>query len=427
MSKQMKMGPDPTMISRKEVDVLNDTLEAVKQALIELEVDYILTGGSLLGAVRQHSILFCDDDIDIAIIEKNKDESVYKKVSENLQRLLGNNFIYTIRPWEGGDRIRFKNMSTVFIDLFTIRCFDSMHDFLDLIGRKKNGTTQPDVYVQSILDKVQTSAFSQSETAPLFPMWHFNTRKAVEMWPKEVYREFELFPILQTYKFGSLTQLSGPRMPVLLLKRAFGEDCFRVYYQMKSSHKNSSACYKMSLTSSPSSHSPSLALAVETKETNKRVTINHDYDNYSITTSSSTQLSPIVLPGGTWEGGQKIALEDCQYLPIQPTLRAKRRYTLHDKERLFLYLYEQSQREMDIMKQLHVVKDEGDNSTYNNSNDISNNDSNDNSVYSNNNDNRYDSKLVSRKTVYMDGCFDLFHIGHLKSIQTCIQIACGGR
>ena len=63
------MGPEPVLLCRKEVDALYETLQAVVNALIELNVDYIITGGSLLGAVRQHSILFCDDDIDMAIID----------------------------------------------------------------------------------------------------------------------------------------------------------------------------------------------------------------------------------------------------------------------------------------------------------------------------------------------------------------------
>ena len=36
-------------------------VSAVTNGLKQLEVPYILTGGSLLGAIRQHSILFCDE------------------------------------------------------------------------------------------------------------------------------------------------------------------------------------------------------------------------------------------------------------------------------------------------------------------------------------------------------------------------------
>lgn len=89
-------------------------------ALDALKVDYIVTGGSLLGAIRQHSILFCDDDIDIAIIERDG-SGAYATVSKNLQQLLGKKYTYSIRPWEGGDRVRPKHMSSVFLDLFTIR------------------------------------------------------------------------------------------------------------------------------------------------------------------------------------------------------------------------------------------------------------------------------------------------------------------
>ena len=88
MSKKIPVGPEPVLTSRKEVDALYETLDATTKALKQLNVEYIVTGGSLLGAIRQHSILFCDDDIDIAIIDNSSDGSVYKKVSENLQTLL---------------------------------------------------------------------------------------------------------------------------------------------------------------------------------------------------------------------------------------------------------------------------------------------------------------------------------------------------
>ena len=42
------MGPEPTLISRKEVDALYETLGAIVKAFDELEVAYIVTGGSTL-------------------------------------------------------------------------------------------------------------------------------------------------------------------------------------------------------------------------------------------------------------------------------------------------------------------------------------------------------------------------------------------
>ena len=118
MSK-VKIGPPPVLISRSEVDALYEILDHVRNALDTLGVEYIVTGGSLLGAVRQHSILFCDDDIDIAILEQNETSSSYDRVSAQLGDLLGPDYSYSIRPWEGGDRVRSKRITSVFLDLFT--------------------------------------------------------------------------------------------------------------------------------------------------------------------------------------------------------------------------------------------------------------------------------------------------------------------
>ena len=54
-TKTPKIGPEPTLISRRQVDSLYSILEATTNALNQLEIPYILTGGSLLGAIRQNS------------------------------------------------------------------------------------------------------------------------------------------------------------------------------------------------------------------------------------------------------------------------------------------------------------------------------------------------------------------------------------
>ena len=82
-----KQGPEPTLLSRKEVDALYETFDVVRKALDKLDVDYIVTGGSLLGAIRQHSILFCDDDIDIAIIENQDGCVMIMHTSRNLGKV----------------------------------------------------------------------------------------------------------------------------------------------------------------------------------------------------------------------------------------------------------------------------------------------------------------------------------------------------
>lgn len=348
-----KLGPEPTLLSRKEIDALYETLDAVLQALTRLNVEAIVTGGSLLGAIRQHSILFCDDDIDLTIIDH--DATTYERVVRpNLQEELGSEYLYQIRPWEGGDRIRPKRMSNVFLDLFVLRRFESLDDLKQLIGVKKNGQAQSESYIQGIMTKMISCAGNET---PLCPFWHFESRKAVEMWTKEVYRENELFPLDRTLKMGPVTGICGPRMPVKLLKRAFGDDCFDVYFQSVS-HQNGT-----------------------------KPAIDHHRDTVE------GELPPLISVGGTWEGGVKATLRDEHYIPIQPVSRAARRPTLHNREQLQTYLALQSIREDQWTK---LTKNDSGRET--------------------------SSGTRPRRTVYLDGIFDLFHIGHLEAILQCSEL-----
>ena len=388
-----KLGPEPTLLSRKEVDALYETLQAITSALQELKVDYIVTGGSLLGAIRQHSLLFCDDDIDVTIIDYPKGhpmdpyphatQTPYQRVSDHLAKLLGTSrYTYSIRPWEAGDKVRPKFMSSVFVDIFTLRRFDSVQELEALIGVKTNGQPQPQEYIQNIRNTIETIAYAQGEATPLCPFWHFNTRKAVELWPKEVYREKELFPLDKTLHFGPLTKIQGPKMPVLLLKRAFGMDCFEVYYPSES-HKDT--------TKAP----------IETnnnKNINKEATTINDEgkeapncnNNSNTQANKSSSLPPRTLAGGIWEHSKKQPLEDVHYLPMQPTIRAKRRPTLHCKQQLLEYLEQHSELETTWQRE-HALQ-------------------------LNLNPPR------PRRTVYLDGVFDMFHIGHLQAIQQCAAL-----
>jgi len=376
------MGPEPTLLSRKEFDGLYETLEAVQSALKTLKVDAIVTGGSLLGAIRQHSILFCDDDIDLTMIDY--DGTIYETVVKpNLQQVLGKDYLYQIRPWEGGDRIRPRRMSNIFVDLFVLCKYDTMDDLKKVIGMKKNGQSQSKAYVDGIIDKITTCTGDSllSSSVPLCPFWHFSTRKAIEMWSKEVYRDYELFPMIRDLKMGPVTGICGPRMPVTLLKRAFGEDCFIVYFQ------------------STSHQSPGVVVAANTSLEDKH----HEEEEDESTPTPRGTLHPLVGAGGTWEGGIKMPLKDEHYIPNQPISKSKRRPSLHNRERLEEYLVEQSILENQwIQESCCTVKN-------------SNSDVEIQKVTT-------PSNSRPRKTIYMDGVFDLFHIGHLEAIRKCGEL-----
>ena len=71
---------------------------------------------------------------------------------------------------------------------------------------------------------------------------------------------------------------------------------------------------------------------------------------------------------------------DEHYIPMQPIARASRRPTLHSRESLFRYLDEQSALEREWLEP------------------------------------------KPERTIYMDGVFDLFHVGHLEAINQCAML-----
>ena len=58
---------------------------------------------------------------DAGLIGGSTSMSTYERVRGALPGLLGDAFTYTVRPWEGGDKIRLKRMTSVFVDVFTLR------------------------------------------------------------------------------------------------------------------------------------------------------------------------------------------------------------------------------------------------------------------------------------------------------------------
>ena len=143
---------------------------------------------------------------------------------------------------------------------------------------------------------------------------------------------------------------------VLLLKRAFGDDCFEVYYQ-SGSHKQ---------LKPPPTTATAVAAATTTATTVAQSDIggtgvgvgggvgggsggggsaeggsvggggggNIQRAEDGMAAATPTVLPPVVLAGGAWEGGQKVPLQEEHYLPMQPVARSKRRPTMHCREAL---------------------------------------------------------------------------------------------
>jgi hypothetical protein len=254
-------APEALLLTAREIDELYDLLDVLVGAFKSLNIPYILIAGSLLGSVRSKSILFNDDDIDVAIIDdaidddQDRDEmGVYDRLKKQLPELLNEaadrrnfkqqlekeyhvkpsatvKYMYQIRPWVGCDRIRSSADPRVWIDIFVLKRYTSIDSLQQILSLKQNGESQSTEYVQAIMTKMYDSVTSPHALDEIFPLYHYDNRKAIELWPKEYFSPHELFPLHQSFSFGPLHNLSGPHMPIRLLHRFFGSDCFTYYYK----------------------------------------------------------------------------------------------------------------------------------------------------------------------------------------------------
>jgi hypothetical protein len=214
-------GPTPLLLTAAEVDAVYDALQAVAGALTALGVRFVLLAGSLLGAVRSASFLFCDDDADIGIFEED-----YGRVLAELPGKLKGVAAFLRRPWPGADRVRMHAQTSVWVDLFVLRRYESEAALRSVLAVKENGEAQAGEYVEGLVGAVAAAGGR-------FPLRHYDNRKAVELWPREYFDEADLLP-LRSYAFGHL-RLPGPARPVAYLQRAYGARCFEAY-RLATSH-----------------------------------------------------------------------------------------------------------------------------------------------------------------------------------------------
>ncbi len=86
---------------------------------------------------------------------------------------------------------------------------------------KANGALQPDCYVETI----RTALLG---AGAMFPLYHYDARKSVELWPREFLSPSELLPLNEQGWFGHL-RVKLPARPCVYLRRAYGADCFESF------------------------------------------------------------------------------------------------------------------------------------------------------------------------------------------------------
>ena len=209
--------PRPLLRTQREVDALYDCLQLIQTQLQTLGIPFLLIAGSLLGSLRSRSFLFSDDDIDLAVFEAD-----YPRVLSLLPSALQPHAIFTRRPFPAADRVRPRCCTQVWVDLFVLRRYDSLDAVRAVVERKDNGALQPEAATAALLREV-------AECAPVagqrWPLWHYDTRLALQLWPREFLTGAELFP-LRPRPFGHLTVPSPARAAAHLL-RAYGPRCFQ--------------------------------------------------------------------------------------------------------------------------------------------------------------------------------------------------------
>lgn len=216
-------GTELLLLNQSEIDALYDLLEVVVSVLDELKIEYIVVAGSLLGAVRSESILFNDDGIDIAVID---DADAYNRLTLALpdalarqaeERSAGRARII-LKYQTVCDRIESTTSPSVWINLFVLRKYETSEDLVRMVKQSSDGELE----VEACLKRIR-----ESISGAVFPLFHFDNPKAVQLWPREYFTQRELRP-LRSMPFGPLT-VSGPSDRIGPLKRFFGSDCFTHY------------------------------------------------------------------------------------------------------------------------------------------------------------------------------------------------------
>ena len=167
--------PFEALTNYKDIQALHTVTKLVHKILTKNKIDYWMCGGTLLGAVRDKTIIPWDDDVDLCIMDTSLN-SIYKLKKEldyyNLE----------IVEWFGGLKIQDKNGVTTKDNL--------KFPFVDLFVMVKKDNRIILKYIQA-----------------------FNT------WQNEYYISSELYP-LKLYDFEDY-QLYGPNNPTNYLNNNF--------------------------------------------------------------------------------------------------------------------------------------------------------------------------------------------------------------
>lgn len=170
----------------KIVKLLYQMLYDIHNILENNDIQYYVTGGTLLGAIRHKGLIPWDDDIDICV--KQSDLRKIRQIPQEFEKCG-----YGItKVWMG---LKIFMLKRPLLEGFTYS-----FPFVDIFPVRENGN-----------------------------MFELGYKVLRERWPKEAQMTCDLFP-LKLYKFGSF-EVYGPNKPLIYLNRMYGNNWNKVAYR----------------------------------------------------------------------------------------------------------------------------------------------------------------------------------------------------
>jgi lipopolysaccharide cholinephosphotransferase len=177
------MNAEKYYTNSNDIKQLYTLFYCVHNSLLSHNIPYVASGGTLIGAARHKGIIPWDNDIDIAVYEKDVATILSSRFRKEIKK--SGYVVRDTRKKDGWLRIKKVDSGKISCDIFVLKYIN------------KDILTHSDKRVRNL-------------------------------WPKDYYDVKDMFP-LQQYKFGNLVIL-GPKNYKSYLDRGYGKSWKKVGY-----------------------------------------------------------------------------------------------------------------------------------------------------------------------------------------------------